>query len=69
MPRQHVEGSRKLFEKRPLLEPLKPRKLSPRRGESMILRFCPIPEKLDFELVVESHFGAFGLSYRRKQSF
>ena len=36
---------KKKSEKRRIFERLEPRKVSPRAGESMILRFCPTPGK------------------------
>ena len=38
-------GHEKKSEKRRIFERLEPRKVSPRAGESMILRFCPTPGK------------------------
>ena len=57
---------KKRSEKSVIFEWLEPRKVSPRASGSMILMFCPTPEKLSFGVVLVPPFRAFGVSYRRK---
>ena len=53
---------KKQFEKGVIFEWLEPRKVNPRAGESMILMFCPTPEKTSIlEVVLVPPFRAFGL--------